>query len=165
MNKLLKGTALFVTGLGVSIVIGWWLKTREQGQTLPFTSSTSDLPLDVSPDSLDMADVLGNIPLPLEAFEETPSSDSDEMVITSETIADNGVIVPFDVVDEDSAASKDDLTQINGIGPKTAEVLTGLGIASFQDLATADAQFIKDHVSRVSVAAIQDWIQAAQERA
>lgn len=38
---------------------------------------------------------------------------------------------------------KDDLTALEGIGPKVAALLTGIGIHSFEDLATADPAKIK----------------------
>ena len=38
----------------------------------------------------------------------------------------------------------DDLTQLEGIGPKVAGVLAGIGITSFQGLASADYTHVKD---------------------
>ncbi len=40
-------------------------------------------------------------------------------------------------------AATDDLTTLEGIGPKVAQVLAGLGIASFQSLARADYAQVK----------------------
>ncbi|USN54081.1 MAG: 50S ribosomal protein L27 [Candidatus Peribacteria bacterium] len=42
------------------------------------------------------------------------------------------------------AASADDLTSIKGLGPKTAEVLAAAGITSFQGLADAGEEKLKD---------------------
>jgi predicted flap endonuclease-1-like 5' DNA nuclease len=161
MNKLLRGIVLFVTGLGASIAVGWWLKQREEGHALPFGPPPGDVPLDLSKEASEMTD-LDNIPLPPEAFEDVESEMSDAMVITSEVIASNGAEVSFDVVENE--ATDDDLTQINGIGPKTVEALAEIEIASFKDLATSDPKLIKEHVSRVSLTTVQGWIKAAQER-
>lgn len=42
------------------------------------------------------------------------------------------------------AKKADDLTMVEGIGPKTAELLQGAGIASFSDLAKASADKIRE---------------------
>ena len=43
----------------------------------------------------------------------------------------------------------DDLTKIEGIGPKIAETLTAAGIATFADLAKADTEKVQETISEV----------------
>ena len=48
-----------------------------------------------------------------------------------------------------AAATKDDLTKIEGIGPKIAETLTAAGIATFADLSTQKAEKISEIITDV----------------
>jgi predicted flap endonuclease-1-like 5' DNA nuclease len=60
----------------------------------------------------------------------------------------------------------DDLTQITGIGPKTAEALNAMGIQSFQALAESSPDELLEqlhHIRGISAEKVQMWIkQAAQ---
>ncbi|MBT8202688.1 MAG: hypothetical protein HKN74_12195 [Acidimicrobiia bacterium] len=60
------------------------------------------------------------------------------------------------------AATADDLTAIKGIGPVYAEQLSELGIRSFSDLATADAEALAGSFD--GRAAVSDWIEEARSR-
>lgn len=61
-------------------------------------------------------------------------------------------------------ARKDDLTKIEGIGPKIAETLQQAGIGSFADLAAADAEKLKTTLSEAGLAAHDPatWPQQSQ---
>lgn len=52
----------------------------------------------------------------------------------------------------EAPAEADDLTKIEGIGPKIAEVLGGAGIKTFADLAGADADKVKEVLTENSLA-------------
>ena len=60
----------------------------------------------------------------------------------------------------------DDLTKIEGIGPKIAEVLSAAGIQSFSDLTSKDAEAIKEILSQAgdqfNTAVPDSWGQQAQ---
>lgn len=61
----------------------------------------------------------------------------------------------------------DDLTVIKGIGPVMRDRLRILGIATFADLAEADAGELTRWLRRhqpMSEATVQDWVRAARER-
>ncbi|MGF7232596.1 50S ribosomal protein L17 [Arachidicoccus sp.] len=58
-----------------------------------------------------------------------------------ETIAHANAITEAEVVEEKS--SKDDLTKVEGIGPKAAETLNAAGITTFAELAAKSADEIK----------------------
>lgn len=74
---------------------------------------------------------------------------------------------PIDSQPDNSSTPKpDDLTQIKGIGPKTAEVLNQHGIITFEDLAKSpvEALFAKlESVRGISTAKVDDWVKQAQE--
>ncbi|PHR36943.1 MAG: 50S ribosomal protein L17 [Fluviicola sp.] len=50
---------------------------------------------------------------------------------------------------EDAPAKADDLTKIEGIGPKIAETLTAAGVVTYSDLAGTDAEKIADIIKDV----------------
>jgi predicted flap endonuclease-1-like 5' DNA nuclease len=62
-----------------------------------------------------------------------------------------------------AAASADDLSEINGIGPVYKTKLAKAGIASFADLARADATELAGKIE-APVSRIQAWIDAARRR-
>jgi len=66
------------------------------------------------------------------------------------------------------AATPDDLTQINGIGPAFAKALNALGITSFAQLAEQDAASLAERleVRGVTAERIQreEWIEQAKQQ-
>ena len=60
--------------------------------------------------------------------------------------------------------SADDLTVLEGIGPKVAKVLNGIGIASFADLAGADAAKVQEALDAASMQMMnpEGWIDQAK---
>lgn len=64
---------------------------------------------------------------------------------------------------------EDDLTSIKGIGPAVQGNLRALGIATFSDLAAADADDLvsklKASQPMISKARVQAWIETAREKA
>ncbi len=72
-----------------------------------------------------------------------------------ETEPEPKVKVEAEVMEEKSAPKKakaesDDLTKIEGIGPKAAEALTNAGMGTFSDLAKGDAEKIKEVLTEAS---------------
>ena len=57
---------------------------------------------------------------------------------------------PKEAEKEQTTATPDDLTKIEGIGPKAAEALAGAKIVSYADLAKADAENVKSILTEVS---------------
>ena len=53
-------------------------------------------------------------------------------------------------VKEKEVANTDDLTKIEGIGPKASEALSAAGISSFEDMANAKIEFIKNTLTAAS---------------
>ena len=60
--------------------------------------------------------------------------------------------------------SADDLTVLEGIGPKVAKVLTGIGIVSFADLAGADAAKVQETLDAAGMQYMkpEGWIEQAK---
>jgi hypothetical protein len=60
--------------------------------------------------------------------------------------------------------SVDDLTVLEGIGPKVAKVLTGIGIVSFADLAGADAAKVQETLDAAGMQYMkpEGWIEQAK---
>ena len=69
-------------------------------------------------------------------------------------------------VEAEAPASADDLTKIEGVGPKAAEALVAAGIATYADLAKADAENVKtvltDANSRLAHLDPTSWAKQAQ---
>ncbi|MFO7901012.1 MAG: helix-hairpin-helix domain-containing protein, partial [Planctomycetota bacterium] len=65
-----------------------------------------------------------------------------------------------------SAATPDDLTAIQGIGPKTQERLSALGIDSFAALAEADPAELAAGLDgrRAGVKTVRKWIASAKKK-
>ena len=59
---------------------------------------------------------------------------------------------------------EDDLTKLEGIGPKVAKVLNGIGIMSFADLASADAAKVQEtlNASGMQYMNPEGWIEQAK---
>jgi predicted flap endonuclease-1-like 5' DNA nuclease len=145
MGKFIKNTIVYSVAAVVSVVVGWWLSQRERdaANLQPIHTPTR------MPSSTMQAEE-PKIVLPPEAFENLDVSNGKPLT-KSETPA--------------SANQSDDLTKIKGIGPKTALSLAQIGITSYGNLASADAQDIKNRLegTALSLKKIQDWIQAAKE--
>jgi predicted flap endonuclease-1-like 5' DNA nuclease len=138
MYKTARNVTMLGLGLSLSAVVGWLLLKETRRQKALGNASIRSQPY--SPET----DALPQIVLPLDALK------NDEAIEAHEE------------------QPRDDLTQINGIGPRFAEALYAIGITRFADLAsqTPDilAQRLAQHTS-VSSQRIQDknWIgQAAQ---
>jgi hypothetical protein len=60
--------------------------------------------------------------------------------------------------------SADDLTRLEGIGPKVAKVLNGIGIASFADLAGADSAKVQETLDAAGMQYMNPtgWIEQAE---
>ena len=60
--------------------------------------------------------------------------------------------------------STDDLTKLEGIGPKVAKVLGGAGITSFADLAQADAVKVQEALNAAGMQMMnpEGWIEQAK---
>ncbi|MCQ3932386.1 MAG: hypothetical protein DPW16_18200 [Chloroflexi bacterium] len=141
MMRILKGLGLFVTGLGISLVVGWWLSQQERHakRSLPTPNLTPNEPA-IEP----------VITLPPEAFEAIAEPEP--------------AIKPKPEIKVKSKAIADDLTIIKGIGPKKAEALAALGITTFNELATADANALREKSAGIgSVEQLEEWIAAAKE--
>ena len=64
------------------------------------------------------------------------------------TVDSTEVVAPDTATEEKS--EKDDLTKIEGIGPKAAEALVNAGIVSFEDMSNADTEAIKEILTESS---------------
>lgn len=139
--RILKGLGLFITGLGISLVVGWWLSQQERHakRSLPTPNLTPNEPA-IEP----------VITLPPEAFEAIAEPEP--------------AIKPRSEIKVKSKAAADDLTVIKGIGPKKAEALAALGITTFNGLAAADANALREKSAGIgSVEQLEEWIAAAKE--
>ncbi|NDJ84312.1 MAG: helix-hairpin-helix domain-containing protein [Chloroflexi bacterium] len=154
MLKNMKRIAAVFGLIGAAVAIARWLaerKTDSNAEALA-SSATQYAPpaIPVPPDTITVS---SHIVLPPEAFEDVddtlPLTDDD--TIAHETLeVDPG----------------DDLTVIKGIGPKMAEALAGVGIASLNDLAQANAEVLKNRLEspRISMKQLEEWIAAAKEQ-
>jgi large subunit ribosomal protein L17 len=72
-------------------------------------------------------------------------------------------VVEDAVVVEEAPAKADNLTKIEGIGPKIAETLTAAGVATYSDLAGTDVEKIADIIKDVRGKHVPDtWPKQAQ---
>jgi predicted flap endonuclease-1-like 5' DNA nuclease len=124
MSKFARAFGFFSLGLGISLIIGYWLKQEEiRSRRLASPSTDPMMP------------------------------EKEHIILTPKTL--------------DSAPSVvDDLTRINGIGPKIAQVLSQAGITSYAQLAQASSEKLLPQlqsVRGVSAEKITDWIKQAAE--
>ncbi len=102
--------------------------------------------------------VITDEPVPAETVEETIAVVVEEPVrsevepVRSEVEQDAPKVEKAAIAKNTEAKKKavDDLTKIEGIGPKTAEALTNAGIATYSELAVAKADTIKDLIVKSS---------------
>ncbi|WP_222983166.1 30S ribosomal protein S2 [Flagellimonas meishanensis] len=100
-----------------------------------------------------------------EEEEETPKAKKKEVVEEKETKAEEKAVKEEPVVEEEetkteakeekkvekkAAAQADDLTKVEGIGPKAAEALSNSGISTYAELSKADAEKIKEILTEAS---------------
>lgn len=171
MFKFIKNSTMFVVGLGASVILGRWLKKREEESAANQTKNTTTSAVKAQPKKADNSAEVQEIPLPPSAFEGLEKNEASKSSANgaskpkAEATPKSEVKPKAEPTVETSTASEpDDLTQINGIGAKTAETLQAMGIATFADLAKADANTIKDQVARVSLEKIEAWIDDAKKR-
>ncbi len=79
-----------------------------------------------------------------------------------EWVAKPGLKAVPDVPRRPTETTGDDLTDIKGVGPKYAQQLSELGIATFADLAQADLETLAAVFD--ARANVKDWIAQAGER-
>ena len=101
-------------GLIVGLIVWWWLENQEKKNTKNTASETA---LDHHP----------SIPLPMD------DDDASMEPIVSEPPAPSA----------DQPAEQDDLTKIEGIGPKIYRILQQAGIQTFQQLAASEPAVLK----------------------
>jgi large subunit ribosomal protein L17 len=92
-------------------------------------------------------------------------SDATATEATTESVAVKAqteiVEAPAEEIAETSSAAADDLELIEGIGPKTVEVLAAAGITTFAQLAEATADMLRETISGVSSKDPETWPQQA----
>ena len=111
----LAGLAVALAGVGFVIWLLWWLwSRREEEEGAPAIELKTDLPSPVVEEEEEVQAPVAEA----EVAEEAPA--------------------------ETEAPEPDDLTRIEGIGPKIASVLQGAGIATFAQLADADPEGLSD---------------------
>lgn len=137
--RILKGLGLFISGLGISLVVGWWLsqQERQQKRNIPAPNLIPSEPA-VEP----------AIALPPEAFAE---------IVELPVVTQAAVTPPM-------RSAADDLTIIKGIGPKKAEALASIGITTFEALGMAEADELKEKLAGIgSIEQLEEWIAAAKD--
>jgi predicted flap endonuclease-1-like 5' DNA nuclease len=137
------------------VLVGWWLLRllRDEEEHEEAVRIPSQRPADI------------NIPLPPQPI--------DYLLDEAEAIVDEVVEAPPVVESEPAAApaadASDDLTAIDGIGPKYAKGLNELGITTFARLQQADPDDLAEQLKSLGLRIIgdrirsEDWIgQAAK---
>jgi predicted flap endonuclease-1-like 5' DNA nuclease len=114
----LAGLAVALAGAGFFVWLLWWLWSRhEKEKVAPIVELKTDLPSPAVEE---------------EGEEQAPVADAE--------IAEEAPAEPKEAEEapvETKASKPDDLTRIEGIGPKIASVLQGAGITTFAQLADA----------------------------
>ncbi|MFP4321787.1 MAG: helix-hairpin-helix domain-containing protein [Anaerolineales bacterium] len=163
MSKLTRAFGYFTVGLGLSLIIGYWLKQEDQRRqdtksppSAGGTNGEASAPEErivLSSRALDAAD---------NASPNPPSPTAPETALETEPTTPTETLP----VREEMSDPADDLTTIEGIGPKTASILAELGITHYADLAAADGATLlaqlQGKVRGVSEEKVHAWIEAAQ---
>lgn len=147
--RFVRALGFFALGLGISVVLGRWLQQQDperqpQPQPDPEPEPTHIV---LSQKTLDEAEAMAEV----DAAAEEPAAEIE--TAREEATAE--------------ATGVDDLTQIAGIGPKTAETLQEAGITTFAALAALsveDALAKLEGVRGVNAEKVTDWLQQAAER-
>ncbi|WP_293030327.1 class III poly(R)-hydroxyalkanoic acid synthase subunit PhaC [Natronococcus sp.] len=97
-----------------------------------------------------------------DAEPETPEPDEPDAALAGDVEGDE---TGLDEFSEEALKETevDDLTEIDGVGQSYANDLAAVGIASFDDLADADAKEIAEE-TEIALARLEDWIDQAGER-
>ncbi|HLA44138.1 MAG TPA: DUF4332 domain-containing protein [Aggregatilineales bacterium] len=135
MSKLARAFGYFSLGLGISLLIGYWLKQEELRNRKLITREP-----------------------------EKPSGDEDSPVVLSQKTLNAAKKTPPPI----PAEAADDLTQLRGVGPRTAEALQAIGITSYRQIASASAENLLSRlqdVRGITAQKIESWIEQAAELA
>jgi predicted flap endonuclease-1-like 5' DNA nuclease len=154
--RIIRGLFIFTVGLVASLIAGWWFNQRQRQSQSSKRHETMTVRSTASGSlASNGASEPEPIVLPPEAFEDI--EDIDETSVPGREVAS-----------EVSTGGEltDDLTELKGIGPKTAEALNNMGIYTFAALAKANVEELRTQLpNNVSVEQIESWISAAGERA
>jgi predicted flap endonuclease-1-like 5' DNA nuclease len=121
----LAGLAVALAGAGFFVWLLWWLWSRhEKEEVAPVIELQADLPAPAAKD---------------EGEEQAPVADAE---VAEEAPAEPEEAEKAPV--KTKASKPDDLTRIEGIGPKIASVLQAAGITTFAQLAATDVDRLKD---------------------
>lgn len=126
MARIGRVIGLLAFGIGVGVVIAYWLKQQEE---------------------IFQQQVRQQRPTP--PSKPAPPQET-QIILSKKTL--------------DQAAAGDDLTRINGVGPKIAEALRANGITSFVGLAGISSQELYEKLKGVrglTEEKVSDWIQQA----
>lgn len=123
MGRFGRVIGVLVFGVGVGIIIAYWLKQQEEAFQRQMRQQHPKSPM--------------------------PTSET-QIILSQKTL--------------DQADSGDDLTRINGIGPKTAQALRATGITSFATLASTSPHDLHDKLKGLrglTPEKINGWIEQA----
>lgn len=121
MAKFTRAFGFFSLGLGLSLLVGYWLKREELRHRQDPTRWEEEEPI---------------------------------------------LVLSQHVLESAAPPVKDDLTLIHGIGQKTAQALTQLGIQTYNQLASAEPQWLLDSLADLrglNETKIALWIQQAAQ--
>lgn len=139
MSRFSRSFGFFSLGLGITLLVGYWLRQEELRNRRLMAPSSPLIPQDndtivLSKKTLDAAAPAPTAPLPAKAKATT---------------------------------TPDDLTQIKGIGAKTAELLQETGISTYAALSAASAEDLlaklQGKVRGLTIEKLTGWIQQAVE--
>ncbi|MEL6661481.1 MAG: hypothetical protein AAFR33_00665 [Pseudomonadota bacterium] len=141
-------------------------------EPLDEASASADAPADA------MAPMVEPAAVPVEAIAETPEMPAEvdpepqaETTVEAETAApapDASVDITPErpvAMDEPSEAERDDLTQIEGVGPRIQDVLHTIGVFRFEQIAAwtpANQAWVDDYLSFSGRVARENWVEQAE---